>query len=52
MNEYLEKKYERVFGEPWLALEAGVRARHPDFFELYDALGRLEEVKPWWKFWG
>jgi hypothetical protein len=49
--DYLKTKYEREIGEPWSELEKRVRARHPDFFEMYDALEPISETKRWWEFW-
>jgi len=38
LPEYLKTKYERTFQESWEDLEKGVRARHPDVFEMLDEL--------------
>lgn len=46
----MEEYYERELGEPWSALEARTRARHPEFFRIYDAL-KDEEPRHWWEFW-
>jgi len=42
-----------MFNEPWAALEQRVRARHPDFFAMYDAMEYEPEPEPkkWWQIW-
>lgn len=35
-SEYIERKYEMMFGEPWADLEQRVRKRHPDIAMLID----------------
>jgi len=53
LPEYLERKYEYMFQEPWAALEDRVRARHPEFFAMYDAMEDESEPEPkkWWQIW-
>jgi hypothetical protein len=36
-GDYLKRRYERDCGEPYEALEARVRARHPEFYALFGA---------------
>lgn len=52
IGEYMERRYEQDMGEPWSALEARTRARHPELFVLLDSL-KEEEVpkKKWWQIW-
>lgn len=52
-NSYIERKYEQDFGEPWSALEARVRARHPHVFALLDHLEENDMLpkKKWWQIW-
>lgn len=49
LPEYLERKYELTFNEPWAALEERVRARHPYIFEMVTYIE--EPKKMWWEFW-
>ena len=53
LNEYIERKYEKDFGESWSALEERVRERNKDFFVLYDSFSHEEEpeVRKWWQIW-
>lgn len=54
LPQYLERKYEATFQEPWSVLEYRVRARHPEFFALYDAMGdehKTQKTKKWWQIW-
>lgn len=55
MTTYLEKRYERECGEPWSALEASVRSRHPELFAMLDVYEDQEDgdtnKRPWWRFW-
>lgn len=52
LPDYLERKYEMMFQEPWSALEERVRARHPEFFAMYDAMIAEERLeKKWWQIW-
>jgi hypothetical protein len=53
LPQYMERKYEMMFNEPWAALEDRVRARHPEFFAMYDAMEDESEEEPrkWWQIW-
>lgn len=50
LPEYMERKYEYTFNEPWAALEDRVRARHPEIFAMLDNIEPQEE-KMWWQIW-
>lgn len=46
-------KHDRTFGEgSWAEMERGVRARHPEFFAMYDAMEEEpEQERKWWQIW-
>lgn len=54
LPELMIARYERNFGKgSWAELEAGVRARHPDVFEMLAAFPDQDNDVPrkWWQFW-
>lgn len=52
LPEYMERKYEMMFEEPWIALEDRVRARHPEFFAIYGSLAKTPTPRrKWWQLW-
>lgn len=44
--EYVEQQYEKEFGEPWSALEARVRQRHPMICEIIDKARERQCFEP------